>query len=139
MKATAKIDGKDVVRYGSVADILKAGFSGLTNPPAEFTSAVAVSVSPEPVFTLAVTFDKAELPVGGTLKGKVTAKRAKDFAEEIALTQLAAPANVTAKLKPIAKGATEAEVELTAAGNAAVGLGSVILRGTAKVGVRTWP
>jgi hypothetical protein len=47
---------------------------------------------------------------------------------------VSAPANVTAKLKPIAKGASEAEVELTPAANAAVGAGTVILRGTAKVG-----
>ena len=134
LKATAKIDGKDVVRYGSVAEITKAALGTLTNPPAEFANRVAVSVSPEPAFTLTVTFDKSEVAVGGTLKGKVVAKRAKDFAEEIQLAQVSAPANVTAKLKPIAKGAMEAEIELTPAANAAVGAGTVIFRGTAKVG-----
>lgn len=134
VKATAKIDGKDVVRYGSVAEITKAALGNLTNPPAEFANRVAVSVSPEPPFTLTVTFDKAEVAAGGTLKGKVVAKRAKDFAEEITLAQVSALANVTAKLKPIAKGATDVEIELTPAANAAIGAGTVIFRGTAKIG-----
>lgn len=134
LKATAKIDGKDVVRYGSVAEIAKAAMGGLPVPPAELATQLAIAVTPEAPFTVAVAFDKAEVAQGATIKGKVTLKRGDKFAEEVALAQIAAPANVTLKLKPVAKGADAAEVELTAAANAAVGPGAVIVRGTAKAG-----
>ena len=134
VKATAKLDGKEVVRYGSVAEIAKAAMGGLPNPPAELATQLAAAVTPEAPFTVALAFDKPEVAQGATVKGKVTLKRGDKFAEEVALAQIAAPANVTLKLKPVAKGATEAEVELTAATNAAVGPGAVIVRGTAKAG-----
>jgi hypothetical protein len=140
LKATAKIDGKEVVRLGSVLEVTKAAFGGLPNPPAEFTVQIGVAVTPPPPFTLAVTFDKPEVTQGGTVKGKVTVSRGAGFAEVVQLAAVGAPANVTAKLtpiaklKPLAKGATEAEFELTAAGNAAAGPGAVVIRGTAKVG-----
>jgi len=47
VKATAKIDGKDVVRYATVTDITRAAMSGLPNPPGELTSRIAVAVGPE--------------------------------------------------------------------------------------------
>ncbi len=47
LKATAKIDGKDVVRYATVTDIARATMSGLPNPPAELTNRIAVAVGPE--------------------------------------------------------------------------------------------
>jgi len=47
VKATAKIDGKDVVRYATVADVAKAAMSGLPNPPAELLNIIAVAVGPE--------------------------------------------------------------------------------------------
>ena len=136
LKATAKIDGKEVVRVGSVLDPIKAALANLPNPPAEFTTRIAAAVTPPPPFTLAVTFDKPEVAQGSTIKGKVTVTRGKGFAEAVQLAAVGAPANVTAKLtplaklKPLAKGATVAEFELTAAANAAAGPGTLVIRGT---------
>ncbi len=140
LRATAKIDGKEVVRFGSVREVVKGEFGGLPNPPAEFTSQVAAAVTPPPPFTLAVTLDKPEVAQGGAVKGTVTVTRGKGFAEAVQLVAIGTPANVTAKLtpiaklKPLAKGATAAGFELTAAANAAAGPGAVVIRGTAKVG-----
>ena len=58
--------------------------------------------------------------------------REKGFDGEVSFAAAVAPANVTVKAKPAAKGATAAEVEVAAAGNAAVGPGKLILRGTGK-------
>ncbi|HVK17458.1 MAG TPA: hypothetical protein VM533_10950 [Fimbriiglobus sp.] len=137
LKATAKIDGKEVVRIGSVQESIKAALANLANPPAEFTTRIAAAVTPPPPFTLAVTFDKPEVAQGSSIKGKVTVTRGKGFADAVQLAAVGAPANVTAKLtplaklKPLAKGAMVAEFELTAAANAAAGPGTLVIRGTA--------
>lgn len=137
LKAAAKIDGKEVVRIGSVLESVKAALANLPNPPAEFTTRIAAAVTPPAPFALAVTFDKPEVAQGATIKGKVTVTRGKGFAEAVQLVAVGAPANATAKLtplaklKPLAKGATVAEFELTAAANAATGPGTLVIRGTA--------
>jgi hypothetical protein len=137
LKAAAKIDGKEVLRIGSVQDSIKAAMANLPNPPAEFTTRIAAAVTPPPPFTLAVTFDKPEVAQGATIKGQVTVTRGKGFADAVQLAAIGTPANVTAKLKPLAKlrplakGATVAEFELTAAANAAAGPGTLVIRGTA--------
>jgi hypothetical protein len=137
LKAAATIDGKEVVRVGSVQGEIKDSLSDLPNPPAEFTTTVAAAATPPPPFALTVTLDESELAQRGTIKGQVTITRGKGFAEAVQLTAIGAPANVTAKLKPLAKlrpfakGAMAVEFELTAAANAAVGPGAVVIRGTA--------
>jgi hypothetical protein len=137
LKATAKIDGKEVVRVGSVHDALKAALGNLPNPPEEFATTIAAAVTPTPPFALTVTLDRSEVAQGGTIKGTVTVTRGKGFTDAVQLAAVGAPANVTAKLKPIArlkplaKGAMAAEFELTAAANAAVGPGALVIRGTA--------
>jgi hypothetical protein len=133
LKATAKIAGKPVVRFGSDVEIVKAALSGLRNPPPEFADQLAVALTPAPPFTLTVKFDKPEVPQGGTLKGTVTARRAGKFAEAITLASVDTPANATLKLKPIAKAANEAAFELVTTAKTAVRAEELILRGTAKV------
>ena len=134
LKATAKVGDKTLVRAGSVADAVKAALGNMPSPPPEFEASIAAAITPAPAFTLAITLDKPEVEAGGTVKGKITAAKAKDFDEAITLAQVAAPANVTLKLSPVAKGMKEAVFELTAAANAAAGPGAVVLRGTAKAG-----
>jgi hypothetical protein len=58
----------------------------------------------------------------------VTATRAKDFPEEIALTVVGLPPNMTAAAKPIAKATNEIQFPLTAAANAPLaGFGVVVI------------
>lgn len=138
VKATAKVDGKDVTRTANIAEVVRAGMAGLPNVPPEMTTQLYAVAAEKPLFTLAVSFEKPEAAKGGAVKGKVTAKRADGFADEIQLTTSPLPANVTAKLKPIAKGTSEVEIELNPAANAAAGPATFWLQGKAKAGGRDY-
>lgn len=133
VKATAKIDGKDEVRISSLFDITKAAYAGMPNPPAEVAQQVAVAVTPEPPFALTLTFDTPTVPKGGTLKGKLAAKRADKFTEEIAVAAVGVPVSAVPKLKNIGKDGKDVEVELSVPVSVPLGPGEVILKGTAKV------
>lgn len=131
---TATAGGK--VRVASVADQVKASLAGIPTPPPELTATVAVAVTPAVPFDLTVKADKSTVTAGGSLKLAVTVGREKGFDGDVSFTTAAVPANVTVAAKPAGKGAVAAEVEVTAAGNAAVGPGLLVLRGTAKAGGR---
>lgn len=132
VKATAKVDGKDVVKTAEIEEVVKAALAGLPNvPPQMMTQLYAMSAA-EPPFTLAVTVEKPEVVKGASVKGKVTVKRSAGFAEEIALAALGLPANVTAKLKPVPKGANEVEFEIAAAAAAAPGAANFYFKATTK-------
>jgi hypothetical protein len=133
VKATAKIDGKEVSRNASTLDIAKAALGGMPNPPVEMTSGIAVALTPAAPFTLEISFDKAEVGKGGTLKGKIKAKRSADFDADITIAAVSLPATVTAKFNPIAKGKDEADVEFTFPAGVATGPGTIVLRGTGKL------
>lgn len=130
----ATAGGKEFGRRASVADLVKASYNGLPNPPPVLRERVGIAVVPKGAFTLAVKLDKPEAVAGTTVKGTVSVTRAKDFAEEVTLTTVAAPANATLKLKPVAKDKDEAEFELVLPANAGVGPAQVIVKGTAKAG-----
>jgi hypothetical protein len=44
LKATAKVGGKEIVRYATVNDAVKAALGNLPNPPPELTNKIAVAV-----------------------------------------------------------------------------------------------
>jgi len=77
--------------------------------------------------------DAAEVTKGGTLKGKVIAKRGDKFDAEIAIAAVSVPANVAPKFVPIKKGETESVVEFSVPATVVPGPSEFILRGTAKV------
>ena len=131
--AKAMIDGKSVVKVLASIDNAKAALGGMPNPPQEITTQLAVAVTPEPPFSLAVTLEKTEVAKGGVLKGKITAKRGDKFTEEIVIAVVSAPATAAPKLLPIPKGATEAAVEMTFPATVPAGAAIMILKGTAKV------
>jgi hypothetical protein len=133
LKATAKIDGADVTKTIDLLELTKAGLAGMPTPPREVTTQFAVAVVPETSFTLELKMDAAEVAKGGTLKGKVVAKRADKFDAEIALSTVSLPANVAPKFVPIKKGETEAAVEFGVPATVAVGPAAWVVRGTAKV------
>jgi hypothetical protein len=132
VRATAKIDGKDAVKTANIVDVVRTGMAALPIVPREMTEQLYAYVAPEPLVTPTATVEKASFDKGTTVKGKVVVKRAAGFAEDVTIAALGLPANVTAKLKPIAKGANEAEFEIAAAANAAPGVANVVLRFTAK-------
>lgn len=131
--ATAEIDGKDATRTATQLEITKLAFGGMPVPPTEVAQQVAVAVTPETPFVLTLTFEKSEVARGGTLKGKLAAKRADKFAEEIVVASVTAPATAVPKLKNVAKDGKDVEVEFAIPATVPVGPGVVILKGTAKV------
>ena len=68
---------------------------------------------------------------GGAAKGKVLVRRSGGFDGEVSFALVSAPAGVTLKAKPAAKGAGEAEAEF-AADAKATGAGPVVVKGTGK-------
>ncbi|MGL6074078.1 MAG: hypothetical protein ACRC8S_07955 [Fimbriiglobus sp.] len=127
-----RVQDGDLKRWITTGDSIKNLFGGLANSPATPTTFVAVTSLPAMPYSLTATTEKQKVAVGSTIKIQVEAKRDKGFTDEIALSQLALPANVTAKLKPIAKDQNKAEVELTLAANAPIGPMQFILKGAGK-------
>ena len=131
--AKAVVDGKPVVRVVASIDNAKAALAAMPNPPQETTTPFAVAVTPEAPFALEVKLEKAEVAKGGVFKGKIVAKRADKFADEIIITAAHFPVTAVPKLLPIAKAATEAAVELNIPAALPPGAGTLIFKGTAKV------
>lgn len=136
IKAAAKINNVDVVKTANIVDLVRTNLGGLPIVPLEMTRQLFAFSATESLVTLTVTTEKPSVDKGTTVKGKVAVQRASSFAEEIGVAVLGLPANVTAKTKPVAKGANEAEFEIVAAANAAPGPITAVLRVTAKNGGR---
>lgn len=86
-------------------------------------------------FDLAVKLEADKLARGGTVKGKVTIDRNPAFAGPITLTLQNLPKGVTAAPATVAEGASEAEIVLTAAADAAQGaVNNINVKGDAMIG-----
>ena len=131
--ARATVNGKVITRQAQVADIVKASLNALAFPPAQMLSSLGVAVTAPAAFTLTTKLVPAEAAKGVPANLTVTATRVAGFAEEIALSSISPPANVTLALKPIPKGANEVVIPLTTVPATAVGTFPLILRGNAKV------
>ena len=125
---------KEVVRLVNVADVVKAGMAGLTFPPREMLTSLAVGITDKPIFLLAGKLATPEVFRGTPATIAITATRATGFTEDITLAAVGLPANVTAVVKPIGKGTNDIQVQITAAPAAAIGTFKVSFRGTAKSG-----
>ena len=133
VKAVAKVDKIEIVNYGSTFDIVKAALGNMPNPPLEMTTQIAIAITPEPLFTITLKLDSTEVTKGGTLKGKIIAKRTDKFDEEIVISAASLPAAVVPTFKPIPKAAQEAEISFSVPAGTPAGPGVIALRGTAKV------
>lgn len=134
VKATAKVNGEEIVRYATMTDLVKANLGGMPNPPPDLLSGCAVAVVEKPPFTLKFTPEPKAVEKGKAGKLLVEATREKAADGDITLAPLFTPPNVTAAVKPVPKGQTKAEVGITVAPAAAVGPAPVVLRATTKIG-----
>lgn len=134
IRGTAKIDGKDVVRYATLTDIAKTALGGMPNPPQELLTEAAVAVIDKLTFDVKLTVESAAVEKGKAGKVLVEVTRGTGADGDITLAVLQAPANVTAAVKPIPKGQSKADIPLTVAPAAAVGPSQVVFRATTKVG-----
>jgi hypothetical protein len=133
VRGKAKVDGQDVVRYGTLIDPVKASLGGMPNPPAELFNGLAIAVVEKPAFALKLTADPESVEKGKA--GKVLVEATRDGADaDITLVPIFTPPNVTPTPKPIAKGQTKGEIGVTVAPAAALGPTPLTFRATTKVG-----
>ena len=134
VKAIAKVNGKEIIRIASANDVVKARMANLPFPPREMQSSLAIGVIDKPLFQLTAKLPIPAVKTGTPVNIMIDAGRAMGFADEITLTAIHLPANVTATPKPIAKGTEEIALQVTAAANAAPGPATLFVKGSAKVG-----
>jgi hypothetical protein len=135
VKAMATADGKTVVRYAGLTDVVKAALGGMPNPPLEFLDGAAVAVVGRPAFALSLKADPPTIEKGKAGKLLIDVTREKEADGDIALAPLFAPPNVTLAAKAaVAKGATKGDVGVTVAPAAGVGPAPLVIRATTKVG-----
>jgi len=134
----ATIGGGVVQETATLGAGIKTRWSGVKVVPPFADSNVAFVVTP--ATKLALRVEPAEIVFGKELKTKVKviAERGEGIDEAVTLAtepaQNALPGNVAIAVKPIDKGQTEVELELTANENAPLGAFTLVLSGTHKKG-----
>jgi hypothetical protein len=131
IKATATLDGAEVVRWASVADPVRAGLNGLPVVPAELATTLAVGVRPAERFKLSATAKAASVPAGGKLTLSLTADRADGFADLLTLALVNPPPGVTAKAVTVPKGQSAAAVEVALGDDVPAGPLGLVVKATA--------
>jgi hypothetical protein len=129
IQAKAMIGGKPVIAFANVTNLVRTAMNGLPFPPRNYASSLIVAIT-EPPFRL--TVKAAEGMRGTPTPVTISATRANDFAEEIALTVVGLPPNVTAAAKPIAKATKEIVIPFTATPAVPLGTYSVLVIGKGK-------
>lgn len=126
--------GKEVVRFANIADLVKQSMGGLGFPPREMLNTIAVGVTDKPVFTLTAKLSNPDVLRGAPANITISATKSMGFDDAITITAVGLPPNVTAALKPLAKGSNDIQLQITAAANAPLGTFNVMFRGAAKAG-----
>jgi hypothetical protein len=132
IRGKAMVNGKAVVRYVSVRNVVSRELADLTFPPRHLFRQLGVAVTEKPPFGLAAKVDKPEMVRGVLGTVTITATRQAGFTEAIALAPLGLPPGVTAVLKNIDKNQTSVQLTLNAGGNAPLGHFAISFRGNAK-------
>ncbi|MFZ9861778.1 MAG: PPC domain-containing protein [Gemmataceae bacterium] len=130
---TATINKKPYKTFASVKGALSTALAGLPYPPRTMWREFGIGVQPQPAFALSLKFDPATIKPGEKTTLTVTAKRAKGFEGEIALTVNGLPAMVTTKATPIPKDANEVKLEISTTDKAAAATPAITVTGKAKV------
>lgn len=131
IQAKATVNGTEVKSFARSSAAIKAALGNLPFPPRQFETAFFVSAT-EPPFRLSAKYANSEGVRGTPIPLKITATRSAGFEEDIALTVVGLPPNVTAAAKPIAKKTTEIQFPLNAAANAPLGSFGILVVGRAK-------
>ena len=134
LKATATADGVTVTRYGTLTDVVKANFGGMSNPPTEMLNQCAVGVIEKPPFTLKFTADPVAVEKGKAGKIVVDATREKEADGDIVIAPLFLPPTIVPVVKPVAKGQTKGEIALTVQPPTPAGPTPLVFRATTTAG-----
>jgi hypothetical protein len=132
IQGSAAIGGKTVIRDANLRAVVNQNLSGLSYPPHLVLSQIGVAVTEKPPFTLSARVDQPEASRGSPVPVTITVSRTAGFTEEIALSAVNLPANVTAALKNIPKSENEIKAQLTPAANAPLGQFTISVTGKAK-------
>ena len=122
--------GGEVAKHATATEICRAGLGGLTHLPPGWSDRIAAVEVPSAPIALGWLGNNS-VPIGKSAKFKIETERMK-YDGEVLLAVLGLPLNVTAKIKPIAKGEKSAELEIVADAKATVGVCDVYIKGTAK-------
>lgn len=131
IQAKAMIGGKEVKSFAHFGAMIKANLANLPFPPRDFENSFFVAVT-DPPFRLAAKYVSGDGVRGIPINLAITATRSAGFTEDIALTVVGLPPNVTAAAKPIAKATNEIQFALTAAANAPLGSFGIVVIGRGK-------
>jgi hypothetical protein len=135
VQGKAIVDGKEIVRFGTLTDAVKNSLGGMPNPPPELLTGCAVAVVEKPQFAVKLSADSERIEKGKAGKVLIEATRTYGFEGEITITPVFVPPTVTpGAAKPITKGQTKSELGLTVTPGTPAGPTPVVLRATAKVG-----
>jgi hypothetical protein len=134
VRGTATVDGKPIVKFGTLTDAVKATLGGIPNPPPELLNGCAAAVVEKPAFALKFTADPASVEKGKAGKVLIEATRGEGADADIAVAPLFTPPTVTPAVKPIAKGQSKGEIGVTVAPGAPLGPNPLVFRATTKVG-----
>jgi hypothetical protein len=134
VEGEATIDGKVVVRHGTLIDPVKAALGGIPNPPLELLDQLAVGVVEKPALDLKLTAEPGSVEKGKAGKIVVAATRGAGADAEVAIAPLFTPPNLTLAPKPIPNGMNNGEIGVTVAAGAATGPTTLTFRATTKVG-----
>ena len=132
VRGVATINNRRLVADASVRAVVSQELAGLPYPPPDLTHVLGIGVTEKPPFTLTAKFARPDAIRGGTLPLTIAATRNPGFDDEITLSAVGLPANVTAALKNIPKGKNEVSVQIAAAPNAPLGQFLMSFAGKAK-------
>ncbi len=134
IQAKGSAAGKEVIRFATVADLVKQSMAGLGFPPREMLNSIAVGVTDKPLFALTPKLANPDVIRGTPATVTISATKAMGFDDAITITAVGLPPNVTAALKPLPKGSNDIQLQITAAANAPLGSFNITFRGAAKSG-----
>jgi hypothetical protein len=132
IQGKATINGKPVTEFANQRAVVSQSLGGLPFPPRFLQHPIALAVTEKAPFTLTAKIEKPEILRGVAANVTITATRAAEFTEEIAITAGGVPANVAPALKNIPKGQNEVQIQLTPAANAAIGSFPITFTGKTK-------
>jgi hypothetical protein len=131
---TADVGGRKVVEYADCSEMLSASLANMPWPPRNLTNRLALAVAEKPFFTIEAKLDAPALGRGTSLPITITAKRAENFKDPITLAIQGLPPNVDLGNKPIDKEQNQVQITLTSKQNAPLGIHSIVVTGTGKMG-----
>jgi len=134
VEGKSTIDGKEVVRHGTLTDAVKTALGGIPNPPLELLDQLTLGVIEKPGIDLKLTADPASVEKGKAGKIVVAATRGAGADSEIAIAPLFTPPNVAPAAKPLPKGTSGGDIAVTVAAGAATGPATLTFRATTKIG-----